>query len=201
MTDDPVSEYKADWRRQDVEVEAIRQRLHRRRMLGYLNFAAGFVGSLLALATGVGYAVIAWKKRDVLFGLSALTLLIAYPPLALGAFRARRLSMIWTDRTPEGTLRYALAQSRSIDKVLRFEYWGGVVLFCFVGVVWACVLTGLVSDRYPRALLAFMSVIWILAATAMLLWVKWRSRRNVREWDNCRELLAKFEEAGRIESK
>src|SRR5579864_216789 len=125
MTDDLVGELKADWQRQDVEVVAVKQRLKRWRSFAYLIVAADVAGALLALAAGIGFAVIAWRRNDLLFGLSAFTLLVTYPPLVIRAFRERRRSLRWADRTPEGTLRYALTRTRAIDTILKIGYWNG----------------------------------------------------------------------------
>lgn len=192
MTDDLVGELKADWQRQDVEVVAVKQRLKRWRSFAYLIVAADIAGALLALAVGIGFAVIAWRRNDLLFGLSAFTLLVTYPPLVIRVFRERRRSLRWADRTPEGTLRYALTRTRAIDKILKIGYWNGVVLLCFVASVWICVLAGFISRRYP---LVFMSVIWIAAALGAMLWAHWRMRRNALERAHCERLLGKFEDA------
>jgi hypothetical protein len=194
MTDDLVGELKADWQRQDVEIVAVKQRLTRWRSRAYLILAADVVGALLALAVGTGFAAIAWKSHDLLFGLSAFTLLVVCPPFIVGVFRERLRSLKWTDRTPEGTLRYALTRTRAIDQILRIGYWSSVVLLSFVALVWACVAAGFISRRYP---LIFMTVVWIAAALVAMLWAKWRMRRTALERAHCERLLSKFEDAMR----
>lgn len=192
MTDDLVGELKADWQRQDVEIAAVKRRLKRSRSLAYLIVAAEIVGALAALAAGVAFAVIAWSRYDLLFGLSAFTLLVAYPPFVIGIFRERHRSLRWVDRTPEGTLRYALTRTRATDKILMIGYWNGILLLGFVALVWVCVLAGLISRRYP---LVVMSVVWIVSAVAAILWAKWRMRRTALERAHCERLLSKFEDA------
>jgi hypothetical protein len=92
--------------------------------------------ALLALVVGAAFAVIAWKMQDWLFGLSAVTLLFAGPPRAISIIRTRRSSLICNDRTPEGMLRYALSQTLAVHRVLVMQFWNGIVLLCFVAVIW-----------------------------------------------------------------
>jgi hypothetical protein len=103
----------------------------------------------------------------------------------------------WKDKTPEGTLRYALRRTLAIDKILTIQFWNGIALLCFVAAVWLCVWAGLISRRYP---LILMSGIWIAAALVALLWARWRTARNGVEKEQCRRLLTKFQEAKHLES-
>ena len=105
--------------------------------------------------------------------------------------------MIWNDKTPEGTLRYALRRTLVVDKILKIQFWNGIALLCFVAAVWLCVWGGLISRHYP---LMLMSGIWIAAAMAAWLWAKWRAARNVLEKEQCQRLLTKFQEAKHLES-
>jgi len=111
--------------------------------------------------------------------------------------RARRSSLSWKDKTPEGTLHYALRRALAVDKILTIQFWNGVVLLCFVAAVWLCVWVGLISRHYP---LTLMSGIWIAAALAALLWAKWRTARNVLEKEQCQRLFTKFQEARYLET-
>jgi hypothetical protein len=162
------------------------------RRRAHLLIVFDVVAASLALGVGIAFIIVAWRTHDWLFGLSAVTLLSVCPPCAISLIRARRLSANWNDKTPEGTLRYALARTLAIGKTLKIEFWNGIALLCFVASVWLCVWAGLISRRYP---LALMSGIWIIAAVSALLWAKWRAARNELERQQCERLLAKFQEA------
>lgn len=170
--------------------EADTSRRWRRRAHLLIVFDA--VAALLALGAGIVFIIVAWRTHDWLFGLSAVTLLSVCPPCAISLIRARQLSANWNDKTPEGTLQYALARTLAISKILKIEFWNGIALLCFVASVWLCVWAGLISHRYPLVLL---TGIWIIAAVTALLWVKWRAPRNELDRQQCERLLAKFQEA------
>jgi hypothetical protein len=196
MTDDPLAELRADWHRQDIDVVGIAENSRRWRRRAHLLIVADIVAAVLALGTGIMCTYLAWKRHDWLFGLSAFTLLFVCPPFAVSLVRARRLSGNWRDKTPEGTLQYALERTLAMDKILRIEFWNGIALLCFVALVWICVWAGLISRHYP---LALMSGIWIATGIAAMLWAKWRTPRNALERKRCERLLAKFQEARGLE--
>jgi len=196
MTDDPLTEFRADWQRQHVDVIAVAENSRRWRRRTQLLIVADVVAALIALGVGFLFTLLAWKTHDWLFGLSAFTLLFACPAFAVSLIRARRMSVDWTDKTPEGALQYALARTLAVARILNIEFWNGIVLLCFVALVWICVWAGLISRRYP---LVFMSGIWIVTAIAALLWVKWRAPRNALEKKQCQQLLTKYQEAKALE--
>jgi hypothetical protein len=197
MTDDPLAELRADWHRQHTDIVAVADNSRRWRRRAHLLILVDVVTGLLALGAGIVFTLVAWRTHDWLFGLSAVTLLTVCPPCAISLIRTRRLSVNWKDNTPEGILRYALARTAAISKILRIEFWNGIALLCFVASVWLCVWAGLISHHYP---LVLMSGIWIGAAFASLLWAKWRMPRNALEKKQCERLLAKFQEAQGLES-
>jgi hypothetical protein len=196
MTNDPMTEFRADWQRQHVDVVAIAENSRRWRRRTRLLIVADVVAALIALGAGVLFTRIAWKTHDWLFGLSALTLLLVCPAFAISLIRTRRLSVDWKDATPEATLRHGLARTAAVTRILKIEFWNGIALLCFVALVWICVWAGLISRHYP---LVLMSGIWIATAIAALLWVKWRAPRNAIEREQCERLLAKFQEAKALE--
>ena len=196
MSNDPPTEFRADWQRQHVDVVAVAENSRRWRRRTQLLIVADVVAALIALGVGVLFALLAWKTHDWLFGLSAVTLLLVSPAFAISLIRTRRLSLDWTDKTPEGTLQHGLARTLAVTKILKIEFWNGIALLCFVALVWICVWAGLISRRYP---LVLMSGIWIATAVAALLWVKWRAPRNAMEKRQCERLLAKFQETKALE--
>jgi len=197
MTDDPLAELRADWNRQPVDPAFDVGNLPRWRRRTYWLIAADVSAATTTLVAGICFAVIAWKTRDWLFGLSAATLLFAGPPPAISVIRTRRSSLIWNDETPEGMLRFALRRALAVHRILAVQFWNGIVLLCFVAAIWLCVGAGLISRQYP---LLLMSAIWIAAALAALLWARWRMARNAIERQRCERLLAKFHEAKTLES-
>jgi hypothetical protein len=197
MIDDPLAELREDWNRQNADIAAIAGNARRWRRRASLLILADILTGSLALGVGILFAVIAWRTHDWLFGLSAITLLFACPPCAISLIRARRSNLSWEDKTPEGTLHYALRRTIAVDRILTIQFWNGIALMCFVIAVWVCVWAGLISRHYP---LMLMSGIWIAAAVAALLWSKWRTARNVVEEEQCRRLLSKFQEARHLEA-
>jgi hypothetical protein len=109
MTDDPLAELKADWHRQHIDVVGIADNSRRWRRRTRLLIVFDVVSALLALGAGIAFTYVALRTHDWLFGLSAVTLLCVCPPCAISIIRSRRLSINWKDKTPEGTLQYALA--------------------------------------------------------------------------------------------
>jgi hypothetical protein len=198
MNDDPLAELRADWNRQHADIAAIAHNARRWRRRVSLLIVADILAGSLALGVGILFAVIAWRTRDWLFGLSAVCLFLACPLCTISVIRIRRSSLSWKDKTPEGTLHFALRRTLATDKLLTIQFWNGIILLCFVAAVWLCVWAGLISRHYP--LLMLMSGIWISAAVAALLWSKWRTARNVLEREQCQRLLAEFQEVKHLES-
>ena len=197
MIDDPLAELRTDWNRQDADIVAIAHNAPQWRRRTSLLIVVDVLAGSLALGAGLLFAVLAWTTHDWLFGLSAVTLLFACPPCVISLVRARRSSLRWEDKTPEGTLHYALRRARAVDKILTIQFWNGIGLLGFVAVVWLCVWGGLISRHYPVMLL---SGIWIAAAITAILWARWRMARNALEKDHCQRLIAKYQEARYLDS-
>jgi MFS family permease len=186
---DPLEQGEADGARRQAQLDAVQHRLRqsRRRTLIVLFVEAAV--AVIGVVIGVGCAIIAWQWRDVFFGVSALMLILVCPVCAFAFYRLRRRGLEWADRTPEGTLRYALLRLRLARSLLQMQYWGGGTLLFLVALVWVGAVTGLISRFYP---LRLISAIWISAAIATIAWSKWRLRRNDEEHLNCERLLAAF---------
>jgi amino acid transporter len=195
MTDDPLPQLRADWCRQNIGVVAAKSRRWRQR--AKLLIVLDVVAAVIALCVGMVFSIVAWETHDWLFGLSAVTLLLVCPPYAISLIRARRLNLNWEDQTPEGTLQHALKRTQAVNRILKIQFWNGIVLLCFVASIWICVWVGLISPQYP---LVLMSGTWIVASVAALLWVKWRASRNAVERRQCEQLLSRFQEAERSEA-
>jgi hypothetical protein len=194
MLDNSIEELKQQWQRQQIDLGVLRHRLGHWRLKTYLMMAVDIVAALLALTAGVGFMIVAVRNHDFFYGVSGITLLAVCPVAAVGLLRARQQGLSWIDRTPEGTLRYALTRARTTERVLRIQFWNCVALLCFVGLIWLCVLAGWIPERSS---ILVMSAIWITWATGLLLWTQWRRARNLREQTHCARLVAKFEDAKR----
>jgi hypothetical protein len=116
-------------------------------------------------------------------------LLVVVPVFAIPGMRLRHRSLDFTDRTPEGTLRYALARLSLAGRILRMMYSAAAALLTFVAAVWLGAAAGWIPRRYP---LVTFTVVWLLSALASFLWCKWRLRRNAVEAARCEHLLATF---------
>jgi hypothetical protein len=197
MTDDVLAELREDWIRQQADIAAIGEKALRWRRRAYLLIAMDISAALVALGAGIAFGVIAWRTHDWLFGLAAVTLLFACPPCAMSLIKVRRSTFNWDDKTPEGTLQYALRRTFAEDKILKIQFWNGMVLLCFVAVVWICVWAGLILRR-PSLIL--MSGVWVAAGIAALLWARWGTVGNAREKERCHRLLAKFKDAAHLDS-
>ena len=194
---DPIKEMQADWRNQTIELETVRRSFHRWRFRTYAMIALDVVCVLVALVAGIAFALAGLKAHDLFLGLSSLILLLACPLFVFWIVRARRIGLNWTNMTPEGTLRFALSRSTAVATILKVGYWNGLALLVFVGLVWACALAGLISHLYP---LVFMSIVWVVVASAAIIWTRWRRMINARERLRCEQLLAVFERAKRPEA-
>ena len=192
MSDDVLDELKSDWRGQEAPLEVLGRRLHRSRVWTTLALAIELAMTVGGVLAGLWFAVVAWRLRDPFFGLSALTLLFICPLFSLELYRLRWRSLNWADRTPEGTLRYALARVRLARSILHLQTWSGLALLLFVGAVWGGVFMGWISRRYP---LWTLTVVWASAAAGTILWSKWRLWGKDHEYRTCERLLSTFANA------
>jgi len=195
MTEDLLEDLKSDWQRQEIQLDQLRRGLGRsRRRTRWVIFVEAAL-TVIGIVTGLGYAVLAWKRRDVLLALSALALLVVCPAFSLEFYRLRRRSLDWSDQSPEGTLHYALQRLRVMRKILRLQSWSSLALLLLVGIMWAAVWMGWISRKYPSWILWILTAAWVAAGIATLLWAQWRLRRNDLEYRNCESLLSTFANA------
>ncbi len=189
MADDFLGSIKADWDRSGADAELIR--LRRRRWVPQALLAADILGSIALAAFGVGFAILAARYRDLLFGLSAVVMLPIGLPLVLAGVRMRWRSLRWDDETPEGVLRSSVARLQATSKVLKLGRYAACALFALILAVWAAALAGLL--REPRAILAVITATWFVTGLMSLGWIEWRLRRVAREHSGCEALLRQFE--------
>jgi hypothetical protein len=192
MADDFIDSLKRDWEGQAVE--ATLARLRRRRWLPPVLLSLDIVGAAAMAIAGAGFAVIALKLRDLLFGLSAVAMLLVGLPLVLAAVRVRWRSLAWDGETPEGVLTCTLRRLQATERSLRLGRGGAYVLFALAAAVLASRLAGLVHE--PWSILLIITAAWALSGLAMLAWVAWRLGRTARERAGCEALLGQFKELG-----
>ena len=193
MADDFIGSLKADWDRSGADAELLR--LRRRRWAPPALLAADILGTILLTGFGVGFAMLAARYRDLLFGLSAFVMLPVGLPLVLAGIRIRWRSLRWDDETPEGVLRSSLGRLEATSTILKLGRWAACALFALIIAVWAVALAGLL--REPRAILAMITATWFVTGLMMLGWIEWRTRRVARERSGCEALLRQFEVSGR----
>lgn len=170
-----------------IDVDTLREQLLRARRRTMAALIIEAVVTAAGMVVGAGCAYIAWQWHDLFFAVAALVLLLVCPAGAVAFYRLRRRSLEWSDRTSEGTLRYALMRLRLASSMLRVQCVGGGILLLLVALVWVGVLAGQVSRFYP---LRTISVLWTSAAIATILWSMWRLRRNQQEYVSCERQLA-----------
>lgn len=195
---DELGALKADWRRQDTRIDALSRELEGVRRGTRMVLALEILLTLAGILLGCFYAVAAWRDHDVLFALSAWMLLVVVPPLAIPGLLLRHRSLDFPDRTPEGTLRYALQRLKLASRILRMQQVGNATLLAFVACVWASAALGWIPRRYP---LVTLTVVWLLSVLAAELWCRRRLRHHAVESARCSQLLASFRIARQAESE
>jgi hypothetical protein len=197
MRDEFLENLRNDWTSQDIELDALRRRLARGRWTDLVGVVLVAACALLGTGVGIWFALLAWQRSDVLFALSAFTLLVVALPSAVADLKIRRLMLDDCGDTPEQVLRAALARARVTDTILKIGLWNAVALFVFVGVFWVCVFAGWIPHRYP---LVLFSCVWIVAAATALGWCLGRLRRNQSARAQCERLLAQYQDVGARET-
>lgn len=192
MSDDFIENLRNDWTRQaaEQEVEHLRGRLSRTRRLPHAMAGGELVGGLVALASGVWFAIAAWERHDLLLALSAVVSAGIAPVLAAAAVIARLPAFTWEGGTPEGVLRHAAARNAAARRAIRLGYAGAVVLAALVAVLWVCAALGLTP---ASPFLVAVTTLWLACALIAWLWLQHRSRRVAGEAERCAVLMREFE--------
>jgi hypothetical protein len=192
MADDFIDSLKRDWEGQAVE--ATLARLRRRRWLPPVLMSLDVLGAAVMAVAGAGFAMVALRLGDLLFGLSAVAMLLVGLPLVLAAVRVRWRSLAWHGETAEGVLTCTLRRLRATERSLRLGRGGACVLFALAAVVLASRLAGLVHE--PWSILLIITAAWTFSGLLMFAWVGWRLGRTARERAGCEALLGQFKELG-----
>lgn len=192
MTDE-LAELKADWRRQATDIEQLRNRLDGLRSRTRRRLLVQRISLSCGLLVGIAYAGLAWWWHDLLFALSALTLLADLYLFSGPALRLRRRSLDFQDRTPEGTLRYAVTRQVLIIRYLRLMFASSASLAVLSVVTWGAVAAGWV--RYPLLLIIFITAVWLLAAGISAFSASRQLRRARADLAYGEQMLASFLEA------
>jgi hypothetical protein len=196
MKDDTLEDLKTQWRRLTSDQRLLERELGRWRLRSYLTMTLELAATAMALVAGGWFLAIAVRMQDLFYGLSGVTLLLACPVAAAWSINLRRQGLHWSDRSPEGTLRYAVTRARTTDRILTMQRWNCIVLLGFVTLVGGCALAGWIAWTMRIALL---SCLWIAWACANAVWIKWRRQRNRREELRCEALLSEYAAVATLE--
>ena len=168
MTDDDfLDSLKAGWRSQSVEVRDLASRLEARRRRAGLVMAFNLLGLASLAVLMLGFAVMAARREDALFGVAALAFMLATPAALFELLDFRRMRRLRYEDNLPGVLRQARDQAMFARRQLRS---------CRIA---ALLLAGSGLARFDTVV--FITLVW--AATALLswLWQHWRDRRLVEE--------------------
>lgn len=186
MADEFLEELQTNWRGQGAEFTEAHERLRRQRWWPHLALGYELAATVVVMGVGVWFALMAWKLDSLLFGMSAVILLLAAPALAVAAYLARKDSLRWEEETPESVL---VAGVRRADASLRIVRLGRVhlaVIAAFVALLWACETAGLI---HARDFLVLYTVVCAVTVACYLPWLAWREKRVRQERDTCQRLL------------
>lgn len=189
MSDDVIQDWKASWTRPEVDARVIQ--LRKRRWLAHAQLGGDLLGLAIMAGSGLLFARLAIRERDLLLALSAAALLLAGLPLTLASLRWRWRALRWEGATSQDVLATTIRRIRSSEQILKLGRGGAYCLLALVVLVWVCALSGLV--RQPAGILATITATWGLAALASLWWTRWHLARAARNRAACEELLRQFE--------
>jgi hypothetical protein len=192
MKDDFIRSLRDTWQLQEQDAALTLQRLRRTRWTPHIVLAAEMLGCALALLVGIWFAWVAAHapQNRLLFGLSAVVMLVTVPALTVASAMARRASLAWDDETPQMLLRMGMRRAESSLHAIRLGHWHIGIVIAFVAILW--VLESLALIRAPGFLI-FYTAVCLVASLAAWLWMMWRAKRVTRERDACIRLLAMIE--------
>jgi hypothetical protein len=186
MADEDLLKVREDWRRQDSAFAVVYSRLRRNRWRPHLALALEIVSSIVTLVTGLWFAWLAWNLSSLLFGLSAIVLLLATPAFALAAILIRKDTLRWDEETAEGVLTAGLRRANASLRAIRVGRWHVVVIAVFVAVLWVMEAMGLIA---ALRFLVFYTSVCAAILIPYLKWLAWRERRVRGEREACQRLL------------
>jgi hypothetical protein len=188
---DEIEKLKADWQRQNTGIAELRGRLDLLNLQGRRQLAAAVMATGVGIAAGIGYAVAAWLTRDVVFALAAFVMLVLYPWQVIPALRLNRRMLVFPDRTPEGTLRYAVTRLTLNMRLLRNGYLV-VAMFAGLAVAIGIAAAAGLTRPYPPVVVPILTGTFLLCAFIVTLTTRWQLRRVRRELAAGERMLAEF---------
>lgn len=192
MTNDKLlSELRADWRRQTVDIDRIRRLIEVRRRWIRFGLIVKATGAGIALLSGGWFFWLALTGGAAIFALASIALLVALPLMLLELAGTARSLRIGHDGTPSGVLRRARDQATTARHLL----WGSRVAALLLAVSAAGLLALHVAGRaHAEEALVFM-LAWAFLALGLWVWQARRGRRLTAEIARCNALLAELGEA------
>ena len=175
--DDFLRTLRADWRRQSIDVSGLAARVDARRRRAGFVMAFNILGVAALVALMLGFAFVAIRHEDALFGVAAFAFLLAAPAALFEALDFHRTTQLRYDDSPTGVLRQARDQAMFARRQLRSARIAALLLIGASLAAWALVPAGLAH----RATVVVITLGWAMAALLSWLWQHWRDRRLVEE--------------------
>lgn len=196
MTDDFLTDLRADWRAQETglepaaEFEAIRRRLRRGRWAPHLAMASDVLVAILAFAAGLWFFWMALRTDLPIFAFAAAAELGGTPILILLLVEARRGALVWRDATPSDVLRIGASRSDASLRVFAICRWYIVAIVGFVGLLWVVEFAG---RLHAGDFLIFYTAFCLMAGATGWRWLAVRTRQVLRQRAACLRLLAELD--------
>lgn len=189
MSDELVGRLQREWQSQPHDSARVLQRLRRNRWTPHLVLGLEIFGSVIALGVGVWFAWVATHQVEhkLLYTLSAATLLIAVPVLAVATAMARRSGLAWHDETPESILRIGKRRAEASLLAMRVGRWHIGVIAVFVAVLWVLQWLGFIQ---ASEFLVLYSLVCLVVSLGSWGWMRWRTEKLIAERDACVTLLS-----------
>lgn len=193
MSDDFIRSLKSDWQSQEVDAGKVLRRLRRNRWLPHVVLGAEILVCALAFLAGLWFAWVAarYEQHKLLYGLSAVAMLITAPALCVATVIARRPSLAWSDETPESILRVGINRAESSLRAITIGRWHVAIIAIFVVLLWAVEALGFIQ---AVDFLIFYTAICLAVCTVSWLWMIRRETRVRSELAACHRLLAALRE-------
>lgn len=175
--DDFLSQLRADWQCQTIDVDGLAARVEARRRRAGMVLAGNAITAVGMPILALAFGVAAIRLGDALFGVAALAFLLGTFASFFEMLEQRRAVRLRYDDSPAGLLRQARDQAVSARRRLRGCRIAALLLIGAGLAAWALVPAGLAN----RDTVLVISLVW--AGTAMLSWAwqYWRDRSLVSE--------------------
>ena len=118
MSDDVIQDWKASWTRPEADARVIQ--LRKRRWLAHAQLGGDLLGLAIMAGSGLLFARLAIRERDLLLALSAAALLLAGLPLTLASALAVAGTAL-EGATSQDVLATTIRRIRSSEQILKSD--------------------------------------------------------------------------------